>query len=237
MRALLFDLDGTLTRSAGAGTRALGQALHASPRALDELRKMRLDGMTDRSITRLLLAAEGDHGVPIEERARAIREEEIDGVLERYLEALEQECLRKAYEALPGVAALLDALEKRTDVLLGLCTGNLARGADFKLGSAGLLGKFRFGGFGSDAEPRADIVRAAWGRARELGAAEALVIGDTPRDILAAHDAGLPACGVATGRWTMHDLLTHGAEVVVRDFGDLDESLRLLLGPVSSRGA
>ena len=80
MRALLFDLDGTLTRSAGAGTRALGKALHARPQATAELRKMRLDGMTDRAIARIVLAAERDQGRPIEERMREVAESEIDAV-------------------------------------------------------------------------------------------------------------------------------------------------------------
>src|SRR5207302_2661718 len=154
---------------------------------------------------------------------------EIEAVLERYLDALAAECAAKAYQALPGAAALVQRLAARSDVLLGLCTGNLARGAELKLSAAGLWGPFRFGGYGSDAEPRADIVRAAWRRAQELGARDALVIGDTPRDILAAHDAGLRACGVATGRWTVHDLATHGADVVLRDFSDRDEAVRLLL--------
>ena len=229
MRALLFDLDGTLTRSGGAGARALGQALHARPQAVGELRKMRLDGMTDRAIARALLAAEADPSVPLERRMRAVTEREIDAVLERYLEALAAECARNAYQALPGVAALVERLRLRADVMLGLCTGNLARGAELKLGSAGLWSAFRFGGYGSDAEPRADIVRTAWGRAREMGATEALVIGDTPRDILAAHEAGLPACGVATGRWTVHDLATHGAEKVLPDFSDVQTAVSLLL--------
>jgi phosphoglycolate phosphatase-like HAD superfamily hydrolase len=231
MRALLFDLDGTLTKSGGAGVRALSRALHARPQAAEGLGKMRLDGMTDRAIARTLLAAEGDQAVPVEQRARQVAEADIDRVLERYLEALAAECARNAYTALPGVAALLERLAQRRDVLLGLCTGNLARGAELKLTSAGLWGRFRFGGYGSDAEPRAEIVRTAWWRAQELGAAEALVIGDTPRDVLAAHEAGLPACGVATGRWTVHDLAIHGPELLLRDFTDIDECLRLMLGP------
>ena len=117
-------------------------------------------------------------------------------------------------------------------MLLGLCTGNLARGAELKLTCAGLWGGFRFGGYGSDAEPRAEIVRAAWGRARELGATEALVIGDTPRDVLAAHEAGLPVCGVATGRYTVHELAEHGAELVLPGFDDVEQTERLLLGPL-----
>ena len=232
MRALLFDLDGTLTRSGGAGSRALGQAVHARPRAGAVLRKMLLDGMTDRAIARALLAAEGNQAVALDRRMREVTEAEIDAVLVRYLEALAQECARNVYEALPGVPALLQRLRARADVLLGLCTGNLARGAELKLTCAGLWGGFRFGGYGSDAEPRADIVRAAWGRARELGATEALVIGDTPRDVLAAHDAGLPVCGVATGRYTVHELAEHGAELVLPGFADVEHTERLLLGPL-----
>ena len=156
---MLFDLDGTLTRSGGAGSRALGEAVHARPRAGAELRKMRLDGMTDRAIARALLAAEGNQAIALDRRMREVTEAEIDTVLVRYLDALARECGRNAYEALPGVAALLQRLRARADVLLGLCTGNLARGAELKLTCAGLWGGFRFGGYGSDAEPRADIVR------------------------------------------------------------------------------
>jgi phosphoglycolate phosphatase len=232
MRALLFDLDGTLTRSAGGGTRALGQALRARPQATGELRKMRLDGMTDRAIARALLAAEADPAIPLDRRMRSVTDADIDAVLARYLEALARECAQRAYEPLPGVAALLERLQARGGVLLGLCTGNLATGAELKLTSAGLWSAFRFGGYGSDAEPRAEIVRAAWARARELGAAEGLVIGDTPRDILAAHDAGLPACGVATGRYTVHELAEHGAELVLAGFSDAAHAERLLLGPL-----
>lgn len=232
MRALLFDLDGTLTRGGGTGSRALGKALHARPQAVAELRKMRLDGMTDRAIARIVLAAEGDPSRPIEERMRAVAESEIDATLGRYLEALAGECAKSAYEPQPGVRALLEKLRARADVLLGLCTGNLERGAQLKLQSAGLWQEFHFGGYGSDAEPRPDIVRAAWARAQALGATSAIVIGDTPRDVLAAHEAGLPACGVATGRFTVQELLAHGAEIVLPDFSDVAESERLLLAPL-----
>ena len=230
MRALLFDLDGTLTRSGGAGSRALGKALHTRPQAVAELRKMRLDGMTDRAIARALLAAEGDQSIPIEQRMRGVTGQEIDAVLDRYLVALADECARKVYVAQPGIPELIERLRTRAGVLLGLCTGNLARGAELKLTSAGLWGAFRFGGYGSDAEPRPDIVRTAWERARSLGATEALVIGDTPRDVLAAHEAGLPACAVATGRWTVQQLAEHGAEVLLEDFTDVSRSESLLLG-------
>jgi phosphoglycolate phosphatase len=223
MRALLFDIDGTLTRSAGAGTRALAAALGARVRAADELRKMRLDGMTDRGIARALLAAERH------ESPNDVSDADIDAVLAQYLTALEKECAAKSYVALPGVSELLQRLAARSDVILGLCTGNLEQGARLKLRCAGLWEYFRFGGYASDAEPRPDIVRIAWTRARELGARQGLVIGDTPRDILAAHEAGLPACGVATGRWSVHDLATHGPEVLLNDFADPVRAEQLLV--------
>ena len=232
LRALLFDLDGTLTRGGGAGGRALGRALHARPQAAVELGKMRLDGMTDRSIARIVLAAEGDQAVALEARLAAVGEAEIDAVLSRYVEALEVECGKNPYLPLPGIVELIPRLQARGEVLLGLCTGNLARGAELKLISAGLWGYWKFGGYGSDAEPRAEIVRTAWRRAQELGATEALVVGDTPRDILAAHEAGLPACAVATGRWTVHDLAVHGADLVAQDFSDVEKAEALLLGPI-----
>jgi phosphoglycolate phosphatase len=263
MRALLWDIDGTLTRSSGAGTRALAATLHARPAALEELRKMRLDGMTDQGIVRILLAAELGHlaspdtgspgtsssrvihrsadeaaelaRLPIEERMHRVHRDEIDFVLTAYLGALEGECAAGSFVPQPGIAALLPALDGRPGVLLGLCTGNLERGAELKLRGVGLWKHFGFGGYGSDAEPRPEIVRAAWRRAQARGATEGLVIDDTPRGILAAHDAGLPACGVATGRHSTHDLGVHGAEVVVESFADLERSLSLLLGPVSPR--
>ena len=259
MRALLWDIDGTLTKSSGAGTRALAATLHARPAALGELRKMRLDGMTDRAIVRILLAAELGHlgdgqppsasvvarppaemaelsKLPIEERMHRVRAEEIEAVLAAYLIALEEECGKGAFVCQPGIEALIPALDGRPGVLLGLCTGNLERGALLKLSSVGLWKHFQFGGYGSDAEPRPEIVRAAWKRAQQRGATEALVIDDTPRGILAAHEAGLPACGVATGRHSTHDLGVHGAEVLVESFADLERSLGLLTGAVAARG-
>src|SRR5206468_2040739 len=173
-----FDLDGTLTSGKGGGSRALGRALHTRPQAIEELRKMRLDGMTDRGIARILLAAEKDVALPIEQRMKLVEEREIDAVLERYLEQLAIEVAERPYVPLPGVAQLVRNLQQKA--LLALCTGNLARGAELKLTSAGLWGMWRCGGYGSDAEPRADIVRIAWKRAQELGANSALVIGDTP---------------------------------------------------------
>lgn len=233
MRALLFDLDGTLTKGGGAGSRALAKALHTREGPLAELRKMRLDGMTDRGIARTLLAVEqGDPALPLPERARLVTEQQIDDVLSVYLTALESECIERAYLPQPGIPRLIERLQAQSSVLLGLCTGNLEKGAELKLRSAGLWGPWRFGGYGSDAEPRPEIVRAAWSRAQTLGATEGLVIGDTPRDITAAHAAGLPALAVATGRFSVHELLENGADLIAESFADLAAAEALLLGPL-----
>jgi len=230
MRALLFDIDGTLTRGSGAGSRALARALHTREASLVELRNMRLDGMTDRSITRILLAVEHpDKSLGLPERLQLVREEEIDAVLKTYLKALEVECDELPYLLQPGIQALLGRLEQERNVLLGLGTGNLERAAELKLRSAGIWGSWRFGGYGSDAEARVEIIRASFRRAQALGATEGLVIGDTPRDISAAHEAGLPALGVATGRYSVHELAENGADKVAQDFSDLERTLGLLL--------
>ena len=216
---------------------------------------MRLDGMTDRAIVRVLLAAELGHlaagepperaaisrsadeavalaKLPIQERLALVTEREIETVLSGYLSALEAECATGAFVTQPGIAQLLPRLAEEKTVLLGLCTGNLERGAELKLKSTNLWHHFSFGGYGSDAEPRPEIVKKAWERAQARGAKSALVIDDTPRGVLAAHEAGLPACGVATGRWSTRDLGVHGAQRVVESFADLEGSLGILLGPL-----
>ncbi len=171
-------------------------------------------------------------GSQIDQRLERVRESEIEQVLADYLGALAAECARGAFVPQPGVAALIPRLAGEARVLLGLCTGNLERGAELKLRSTQLWHAFRFGGYGSDAEPRAEIVRCAWTRARAHGATEALVIDDTPRGVQAARDAGLPACGVATGRFSAAELREAGARFAVDSFADLDASLSLLLGPL-----
>src|SRR5260370_21730323 len=104
VKARPFDLDGTLTRSGGAGSRALGRALHARPQAVAELHKMRLDGMTDRAIARSLLAAGGDQAGTLEERVRGGGGAEIDAGLERYLPALSIACAPPTHQPLPRAA-------------------------------------------------------------------------------------------------------------------------------------
>ncbi len=218
-RVLLFDIDGTLVHAGGAGRRALEAAMEAhlegrAGRREAWLGAMKLDGMTDRGIVREAVVALGV----------AYDEPLCQAILATYVERLPGEIGGPGYEVLPGVLTLLQALATR-GTLTGLCTGNVLAGARIKLDHGGLTRFFGFGaddvfGFAEDAEAREGIVRAAVRRAgarlgRPLPPEEALVIGDTPRDIHAAHAAGCPALGVATGRFSVEELRAAGADVVV----------------------
>lgn len=235
MRILLWDIDGTLVSTGGAGMKALATAVHASEPATQALRRMRLDGMTDRKIARILCAAARHRAEPLtllpvhESRVTAL---EIDEMLAAYLGRLRDSLSRAdSYAVLPGVLEALDALETKAIHALG--TGNLEAGARLKLEHGGLWHRFRFGGYGSDAEERADILRAAWTRAeahlgRRCTAAEFVVIGDTPKDVAAAHANGLCCVAVATGRHDLHELAQAGADLVLETLAHPDVPQRLL---------
>lgn len=225
----LFDVDGTLVSAGGAGRRAFEKAVADRFGPLDGvLSGLRLDGLTDRLIVRKAL----------EILDRPFDDRFCDALLDRYVEHLEVEIHGPGYAVLPGVVPALDSLRDR-GALLGLCTGNVARGALLKLGRGGLDAYFDFGpggvfGFAADGEERAKLVRAALRRAsarlgRNVPAHEALVVGDTPRDVEAAHREGCPALCVATGRYSEEELRASGADHVVPSLAH-PEALHILLG-------
>ncbi len=216
----LFDVDGTLVNAGGAGRRAFERAVgdHCGP-IDDALAGLRLDGMTDRLIVRETLRILG----------RAFDEDFCAALLERYVEHLHEEIHGPGYAVLPGVEDVLGALRGR-GALVALCTGNIAEGARLKLTRGGLDRFFEWGaaavaGFAGDGEDRVHVVAAALRRTRErLGRAvepaEALVIGDTPRDVEAAHALGIPVLGVATGRYGIDELRRAGADHVAPSLED-----------------
>jgi phosphoglycolate phosphatase-like HAD superfamily hydrolase len=142
----------------------------------------------------------------------------------RHLEAELSAPAGPAFTVLPGVPALLEALQAG-DAAYGLCTGNVVEGARHKLARGGLARFFDWrpdaiGGFAHDGEARDRVVAAAVRRAsarlgRALDPAECLVVGDTPRDVEAAHAVGCPVLAVATGRYTVEALSAAGADRVV----------------------
>jgi phosphoglycolate phosphatase-like HAD superfamily hydrolase len=203
----LFDIDGTLISGDGAGRRAFERACREVLGVELALRGLKLDGMTDPLIL--------DH-VFTTHLQRVPGAAESRAVLEAYVRHLPAEIASGVYRVHDAVPEVLDLLESR-GALIGLATGNLADGARIKLTRGDLWRRFPFGGFGSDASDRGELVRVAIARAHErsprpLARHEMLVIGDTPRDVHAAHAAGALAVGVATGSFSVAELQASGAD-------------------------
>lgn len=212
MRAYLFDIDGTLISSFHAGVRALGRVFFDLFGITDGVSQMDCSGMTDPAIVRTVLSP---HVLDSAEN--------IAAVLERYLRFLPEEVARTDYQVLPGVQASLEFIHSRRKALCGLATGNLERGAAIKLARGDLNRFFSFGGFGSDSEARDALVRMAVQRARDRSFGEpieAVVVGDTPRDVAAAHAASAFAVGVASGVFDQATLKRSGADLVIPDLCD-----------------
>ena len=226
---LLFDIDGTLVTTAGCGRRALERAFGARYGRSAVLRDVGFDGMTDRAIVRAGLRALGEN--PEDPRLEAA----IDALLADYIPLLVEEIAETAeFRLHRGVREVLDATAGRPGVAVGLGTGNVRAGAEAKLAPLGVLHHFGFGGFGCDHEERNVIVRLGAERgaatlAVPLAACRVVVIGDTPRDVAAAHAIGAQAIGVGSARFTAEQLVACGA---ARAFADLagPDVLAALLG-------
>lgn len=211
----LFDIDGTLVRCAGAGKRAMLRAF-AELGAPSGVLEFDFGGMTDVAIAR-----QGLRAARLDDDRRA-----IDALLESYLAYLREELQRASgYRVLPGVREIVERLRAIEHVAVGLGTGNVARGAELKLAHGGLCDLFAFGGFGSDHEERAALLAVGATRgAAHLGRARAecrvIVIGDTPRDVAAAHAIGAVCIAVATGQHGSAALAATGAALIVEDLRD-----------------
>jgi phosphoglycolate phosphatase len=228
MKLVLFDIDGTILAGGGAGKRAVTRALvdvFGTAGPTDH----RFDGKTDPQIVRELMRLEGHEDPHIDER--------MPRLLECYLEYLHDELQRPPHaRLLPGVRELLDALEARADVLLGLLTGNLAAGARAKLAAVGLdPDRFRVGAYGSDHETRGELPAVAQRRARndlgfDIPGRDVVVIGDTPNDVQCGRSIGARAIGVATGNYTVEQLLAHDPAAVFADLRDTAAVVDAIVG-------
>jgi phosphoglycolate phosphatase len=228
MKVVLFDIDGTILWTDGAGRRAVHQALedvfgHAVPEGHE------FDGKTDPQIVRELLAL---GGLPLHQLT-----ERLPRVLERYVELLREELAGDdhADKVYPGIRPLLDALEARDDVLLGLLTGNVREGAIAKLTAVGIApDRFKVGAFGSDHADRPELPAIARARAeRILGSPvsgrEVIIIGDTPADMGCGRGIGARAIGVATGRYSIAALRACDAAAVFADLSDTSAVMRAIM--------
>ncbi len=227
MKVVLFDIDGTLLLTDGAGRRAVYRALEdvyetSVPDGIQ------FDGKTDPQIVRELMQLAGLTDERIDER--------LHQVLDRYVGLLQAELSRIDSGALmPGVTALLEALEAREDVLLGLLTGNVRHGAAAKLDAVGIgTTRFRVGAFGNDHEKRPELPAIARARAEALlGHAvrgdDVVVIGDTPADMGCGRGIGARAIGVATGRYSVDELRACQPVAVFTDLSDTSAVLRTIV--------
>ncbi len=223
---LLFDIDGTLVTTGGAGRRAISRAFEELHGRLDACDSFSLSGMTDRAIVRKALDFIGVEALP----------EAIDAVLDAYLALLSEEVRKTAehdYFIHPGMREAVQEARSRSRTAVGLGTGNVRLGAQMKLERVGIYDQFAFGGFGCDHEDRVELIRhGARCGAQLLGASleecRVVVIGDTPKDVAAAKGIGALCIGVGTGSFSPQALLESGADFAFSNFterGALDALL------------
>jgi phosphoglycolate phosphatase len=211
---LLFDIDGTLLLSGGAGFRALSQAFEEVFGVGDAFRGIPVAGRTDRLIVDE--AAERG-GITLDDAARG-------RFHHRYSELLEDEVLKPGPRKglMPGVVSLLDAVAAARHMRSALLTGNFARAARIKLEHFGIWQYFACGAFGDDAVERNALVPIAVERARAAGIdvgsfEDVVVVGDTPLDVACAAAVGARSVGVATGSYDVSALEASGADAVLTD--------------------
>jgi phosphoglycolate phosphatase-like HAD superfamily hydrolase len=214
MIACLFDIDGTLLASGGAGKAALESAF-TEVFGITLRFQVPYSGRTDRAIARDLL---GLHGVePSHENWQKL----LVGYLARLPDCLN----RNQGRVLPGILAMLQTLQKRSDVAIGPLTGNVRAGARVKLGHYGLFEHFAFGGFGDLHFDRDDVAREALAATHAHVGPHAVaeciwVIGDTPLDVKCARAIGAKVAAVATGSHSFDELVASSPDVLVNDFSD-----------------
>ena len=229
---VLFDIDGTLLHTLGAGIRGMNRAfgrLHGRPDALDGVP---VAGRTDRSIV-----TDGFRRIGVEPDAERIRE-----LRDVYVGEIPDELNRvsgTAIGVLPGVSAMIDALEQSPDTAIGLLTGNFEVVAAIKLDHYNLRHRFAFGGYGDHHFDRRDLLPMAIDRARAAGvdasASRVVVIGDTPLDVDCAHAHGAVAVAVATGNYTLDQLKAAGADITVETLAEADLIERMVTASAADR--
>jgi phosphoglycolate phosphatase-like HAD superfamily hydrolase len=216
IKAILFDIDGTLLVTGGAGAVAWQRAFAELYEVDADIEEHTHAGMTDPEITEIVfrevVGREGSEA----ERAQAIT---------RYLGHLEAAVAESdGYRVMPGIEELLPRLTE-AGVLLGIVTGNVEAAAHLKLARGNLNRYFSFGGYGSDSRDRTELTRRAVERGGEVSGTPldldaTIAIGDTPRDVKAGHGAGIRVVGVATGNYGVDELRDAGADWAIQDVRD-----------------
>ena len=224
-RLLLFDIDGTLITSGGAGEAALKDAMRSRFAVEEDLAGVILAGATDARIARELLEK---HGI-------AVSSENVAALLDTYLGHLSDRIGRHDGKLLPGIVPLLNVLSHREDAVLALLTGNVSRGAEIKLTHYGVWDFFEFGAFADDHHDRNELGKFARARALERHGEEfppsrIYVIGDTPKDIECGRAIGACTVAIATGHYSAAELKEHSPDFLFEDLSDTDRVVSHLFG-------
>jgi phosphoglycolate phosphatase len=219
MKLFLFDIDGTLLTTDGAGRAALKTAGTDLFAIEEDLRTISVSGSTDTAIVQEILL---HHSL---EASTA----NVNRYLGGYLVWLKQHLASQSGAILPGAISLLDVLAQEEQGI-GLLTGNVRRGAEIKLTAHGIWDRFSFGAFGDDDSDRNQLGPIAKRRAEaalntEFPAHDIFVIGDTPKDIACARAFGAVAVAVATGRYSLANLSEHDPDHLCRDLADTKDLL------------
>ncbi|NLH51061.1 MAG: HAD hydrolase-like protein [Myxococcales bacterium] len=227
MKIFLFDIDGTIMLSGGAGLRAMERAFEERYRIPNSFAEFHFQGKVDPAIFREALVK---HNLPV-----ADPDQEIRALITKYEQYIAEEMPRSTKAILyPGVKELILALTGCPGVSIGLLTGNVIGGARAKLSHFDLWRYFPYGAFGSDEEIRSRLVPIALERAsRHLGTVvrpgrDVYIIGDTDRDIATAKDNGCTAVGVGTLNFSAARLAELGADIVFENFADTKRVLQTL---------
>lgn len=224
-RLLLFDIDGTLITSGGAGEAALKDAMRSRFAVEEDLAGVILAGATDARIARELLEK---HGI-------SVSPENVAALLDTYLGHLSERIGRHDGKLLPGIVPLLNVLSHREDAVLALLTGNVSRGAEIKLTHYGVWDFFEFGAFADDHHDRNELGKFARARALERHGEEfppsrIYVIGDTPKDIECGRAIGACTVAIATGHYSAAELKEHSPDFLFEDLSDTDRVVSHLFG-------
>ncbi len=223
MKLLLFDIDGTLLLTNGAGTRAANRAFEKIYGIKEAMTQIDAAGKTDPLILKEIFSNELN---------RDFSGEEAKELYKLYIPFLEEETAKSETTVMPGIPELLESLSPREDMVLGVATGNIEEGAWIKLRSAGLDRHFNFGGFGSDSHSREHLILKARDRAKNHIAhasefEKTFVIGDTPYDINHGRAAGAVTVGVATGSYSRAELEEHSPDHLFDDLNNLEMVIRV----------
>jgi len=227
---VLFDLDGTLMLSGGAGMRGMSRAFRDLYGVENSFEGISPDGKVDPGLFREM-AANHDVDLGPDEQTN------LDRLRESYTEHLAEEMPKsEAAVLMPGFPELLNRLSGMSGVELGLLTGNYEQTARIKLDRFGLNVYFPFGAFGSDDDIRENLVPLAVARAeehtgRQIGMGpHVIIVGDTPRDVACGKAHGARTVAVATGSYDVESLLETGADIALQDFSEIEGSIKAILG-------